>query len=90
MRITPKTPLSHIRKLLAFYGYDPSLAPAVKRACAASCLLWTRERLVTTDASRIDVRPQLPEAECTPDEFDWSPPLTINGCEPFGAKRRRR
>ena len=34
-----------------------SLAKAVKQAAMAGCLLWTPERLTTTNASRIDARP---------------------------------
>jgi hypothetical protein len=40
------------------YAVYPGMADAVKRAAAKGCLLWTSERLTTTDSSRIDARPQ--------------------------------
>ena len=39
-------------------GFDPELAEAVLQAHEAGALLWTRSRLTTTDASRIDARPR--------------------------------
>ncbi len=57
-KITTRTTLSQIRSMLADDGYDQALAPAVKQAARTGSLLWTRERLTTTDASRLDVRPR--------------------------------
>lgn len=57
MKITSKTPVSDIAAALSEDGYSDSLASAVKQAALAGCLLWTKERLTTTNASRINARP---------------------------------
>jgi len=58
MWITSKTTVQTIAALLLQDGYKPGLAGAVKRAALRGCLVWTPERLTTTDASRIDARPR--------------------------------
>jgi hypothetical protein len=63
MKINANTTMRQIRSMLTHDGYDPSLAEDVRRAHHAGCLLWTRDRLTTTDASRIDVRPQRARSE---------------------------
>lgn len=57
MKITSKTTVSEIEAALRADGYSELLAKAVKQAWASGCLLWTSERLTTTNASRIDARP---------------------------------
>ena len=57
MKITSKTTVSEIAAALRVDGYSESLASAVKQAWTCGCLLWTPERLTTTNASRIDARP---------------------------------
>jgi len=57
MKITTKTTIKSIRNALSADGFSPIYASAVKRAALAGCLLWSSERLVTTDSSRIDARP---------------------------------
>lgn len=55
-----KMPLSAIRELLHQDGYA-HLAPRAKevqQAAAHGCLLWTREKIVTTDISRIHSCPK--------------------------------
>lgn len=56
-KITTKTTLTQVASMLRADGFDPALASAVKRAARTGSLLWTSERLTTTDASRIDARP---------------------------------
>lgn len=58
MRTNKWWTLAEVERKLARDGYDPSLAGAVRRAARTGCLLWTRKRLVTTDDSRIDARPE--------------------------------
>ncbi len=60
MKITSKTTISQVRAALREDGYA-ALAPRAKEILDAAwrgCLLWTRDRLTTTDASRIDARPE--------------------------------
>lgn len=59
-KITSKTTLAELRGFLREdgYGHLASRAAEIKKARQAGCLLWTRERLVTTDASRINARPR--------------------------------
>lgn len=59
MKITSKTSLRQIRNALQEDGFFDAVdhEAEVKAAALRGCLLWTRERLTTTDASRIDVRP---------------------------------
>lgn len=48
--------LAHLRELLVDLGFA-ALAPRareIREAARAGALLWTRSRLTTTDASRID------------------------------------
>ncbi|HEX7069878.1 MAG TPA: hypothetical protein VF190_03685 [Rhodothermales bacterium] len=60
-RITTRTPLAEIRTMLCADGYESLVdrADDVKRAAVSGCLLWTSERLTTTDRSRIDARPDV-------------------------------
>lgn len=62
-RITRTTTLPDIRAMLRDDGYTQLLdhASEIRRAALSGTLLWTRERLTTTDASRIDVRPSASE-----------------------------
>ena len=58
-RIAARTPLADVRRALRIDGYD-ALTPRaadIKRAAVVGALLWTRERIRTTDASRIDATP---------------------------------
>lgn len=57
MWINSKTTVLEIADLLEQDGYDRSLANQVRRAASRGCLLWTRDRLTTTDSSAIDARP---------------------------------
>lgn len=59
-RITTKTTLAEIRSALLADGYEAlrDRAAEIKKAALTGCLLWTPERLTTTDASRIDARPR--------------------------------
>lgn len=57
MKITTRTTLAQIRNQLAADGYEPECARDVKRAAMHGCLLWTSEKLVTTDGSRIAAFP---------------------------------
>lgn len=57
-KITSRTPLASIREMLFEDGFGHVDPKAVRTAAAKGCLLWTRERLTTTDASRIDARPE--------------------------------
>lgn len=59
MKITSRTTLDQIRTALHLDGYG-ALAPRaseIKQAADRGCLLWTSNRLTTTDRSRIDARP---------------------------------
>jgi len=49
-----------IERALIADGYTVvrGMADAVKRAAQKGCLLWTSERITTTDSSRIDARPR--------------------------------
>ena len=58
MKTTTRTTTTEIATALREDGYDPALALAVRRAARAGALLWTRDRLTSTDASRIDARPR--------------------------------
>lgn len=53
--------IDQVRELLAADGFDPNLAGAVKRAAANGCLLWTTDKLVTTDSSRLHCFPHEPQ-----------------------------
>lgn len=58
--ITSRTTHQAIRSMLRADGYGESVvdrAAEIKDAAGRGCLLWTRDRLTTTDASRIDARP---------------------------------
>lgn len=54
---TATTDVASVRRMLTGDGYDSSLAEDVLAAARKGALLWTRERLTTTDSSRIDARP---------------------------------
>jgi hypothetical protein len=57
--ITGVTPLGQISDALRADGYVGLLGreAEIRFAAQRGCLLWTSERLTTTDASRIDVQP---------------------------------
>jgi hypothetical protein len=55
MKITSRTTVAEIADQLEADGFDPGLAAQVKKASKTGSLLWTRDKLVTTDASRIQV-----------------------------------
>lgn len=59
-KITARTTLEEIRSALLADGYQElrDRAKEIKQAALTGCLLWTSERLTTTDASRIDARPR--------------------------------
>ncbi len=59
MKITDATPLTAIRAALKADGYGALVEEArrIRQAASVGCLLWTPERLTTTDGSRIDARP---------------------------------
>ena len=59
MTITTRTTLGDIRSMLRREGYEALVeyAAEIKRAATHGALLWTSERITTTDASRIDARP---------------------------------
>ena len=61
--ITPRTRLGAIRDALRRDGYGHlwRRAAEIRRAAQFGCLLWTPERLTTTDSSRIDATPNLDE-----------------------------
>jgi hypothetical protein len=61
MNITSRTTLSEIRGMLREDGYQrlTDRAAEIKRAATRGALLWTQRRLTTTDASRIDERPEV-------------------------------
>jgi hypothetical protein len=58
-KITDKTTIRQIRDMLSEDGYAHLLERAadIKRAAKRGTLLWTKERLVTTDNSRINTIP---------------------------------
>lgn len=58
MKITTRTTVTEIRERLHETGFATlaDRAGEIKRAAAKGCLLWTAERLTTTDASLIDAR----------------------------------
>jgi len=58
MKITTRTTITEIGEHLHETGFAElaDRAGEIKRAFANGCLLWTAERLTTTDASRIDAR----------------------------------
>lgn len=62
MKIISRTPLIAIERALRADGFDVpvgdalSTPRAIKRAALNGALLWTSERVTTTDASRIDLR----------------------------------
>lgn len=60
MKITSRTPLHQIRTALRDDGYAHLVGreSEIRQAATRGCLLWTRERLTTTDGSRIDERPR--------------------------------
>jgi hypothetical protein len=61
MKITARTTVAQIRAALREDGYA-ALTPRAKEILDAAwrgCLVWTAERLTTTDASRIDARPEV-------------------------------
>jgi hypothetical protein len=55
MKITDQTSISEIADQLEADGFNPQLAVSVKKAAKTGSLLWTREKLITTDASKIQV-----------------------------------
>lgn len=57
-RITSRSTVADVRDMLREDGYpdDTETARAVRAAHRRGALLWTRERLTTTDASRLDLR----------------------------------
>ena len=57
MTMNSKTTVADVRAMLREDEYDPALAKAVRRAFKRGALVWTTERLPTTDESRIDARP---------------------------------
>lgn len=61
MKITARTTLSEIREMLSEdgYGHLVDRAAEIKSAARTGSLLWTRERLTTTDSSRIDTRSEV-------------------------------
>lgn len=58
--ITSRTTHAEIRRMLREDGYESltDRAAEIKDAAGRRALLWTSERLTTTDASRIDARPR--------------------------------
>lgn len=61
MKITTRTTVTEIRDRLHETGFAKlsDRAGEIKLAAASGCLLWTSERLTTTDASRIDARSEV-------------------------------
>lgn len=61
MKITTRTTVTEIRDRLHETGFATlsDRAAEIKRAASKGCLLWTAERLTTTDASRIDARAEV-------------------------------
>lgn len=60
MNITVKTRTAAITSALRADGYAALVGreDEIRRAALTGALLWTRERLTTTDKSRIDARPK--------------------------------
>ena len=58
MKINARTPLATIRAALLADGFGHCEPAKVRAAAVAGALLWTKERLTTTDVSRYDERPQ--------------------------------
>jgi len=58
-KLTSRTTLAEIRTMLYADGYDSLLERAreIKRAALAGCCVWTRDHIITTDASRIHAVP---------------------------------
>lgn len=59
-RVSSKTTLAQIQEMAEDDGYAPlsrELAAAIKRACLRGSCVWTREKIVTVDDSRITLRP---------------------------------
>lgn len=59
MKITTKTTISEIEKMLTEDGFGAlaKQAKQIKKAAISGALLWTPARITTTDNSRIDARP---------------------------------
>jgi hypothetical protein len=59
-RLGARTPLADIREWLheGGYGHLAPRAAEIREAAGTGCLLWTKERLTTTNGSRIDARPE--------------------------------
>lgn len=59
-QLVARMSVATIESALIADGYTVfrGMADAVKRAAQKGCLLWTSERLTTTDSSRIDARPR--------------------------------
>lgn len=60
--ITSQTTLAEIRDMLCEDGYEHLInrAKEIKSAARHGSLMWTREKLYTTDASRISAVSQCP------------------------------
>ena len=60
MKIKSRTTLAEIRAMLRLDGYDSLLGRArdIKHAAQTGCLLWTRDHIITSDASRIHAAAQ--------------------------------
>lgn len=59
MKVTNKTTLAEITEAAAEQGYsvDKGVAGSIKRAAQRGALLWTASKIVTTDDSRLNLRP---------------------------------
>lgn len=58
--ITSRTSIEGIRSMLRADGYGEnvvSLASSIKDAAGRGLLVWTKDRITTTDESRIDAQP---------------------------------
>lgn len=60
MEITQRTPCGQITDALRYDGYGALVGREedIRKAAIRGCLLWTPERLTTTDSSHIDARPE--------------------------------
>lgn len=68
-KITTRTTVAQLRHWLVLDGYRDlrPRAGEIKRAARSGTLLWTHERLTTTDASCIDARPSAHRCYCPDD-----------------------
>ena len=59
-KVTARTSREDIRRMLREDGYGKlqPYASAIQAAARRGALLWTSERLTTTDASKLDARPE--------------------------------